>query len=71
MSMPAVFRMGESVKVFLPRPPRGRQHRRHVLGQDGTNPDGTAPGTPMQLIEPFWRPWTPAPLVAMTQRISR
>lgn len=34
-------------------------------------PDGTAPGTPMQLIEPFWSPWTPAPFATSTQRISR
>jgi hypothetical protein len=35
------------------------------------SPPGTAPGTPMQLIEPFCSPWTPAPLAIRMQRISR
>ena len=34
-------------------------------------PAGTAPGTPMQEIEPFCSPCTPAPLVTRMQRISR
>lgn len=34
-------------------------------------PAGTAPGTPMQLMDPFCRPCTPAPLVTRMQRISR
>ena len=34
-------------------------------------PPGTAAGTPMQDTEPFWVPWTPAPLVMARQRASR
>ena len=34
-------------------------------------PEGTAPGTPMQEMEPFCSPWTPAPRVTMMHRASR
>ena len=34
-------------------------------------PAGTAPGTPMQLMDPFCSPWTPAPFVVRMHRISR
>ena len=69
----AVRRRSEWEKVwsFPEATSRSRAVVTRFSAATARSPEGTAPGTPMQEMDPFCSPCTPAPFVSMMQRTSR
>ena len=73
ISIRAVRRMSEWEKLWsLPEATsRPSMAASRFSASTSRMPEGTAPTRPMQLMDPFWVPCTPPPLIISRQRASR